>query len=86
MTDAYDLLRMTADAGVSAVLHGHVHSDQGFRFGHKNSLIHGVGSLGFQPDGNMNNQFAIYDFELGTVSRIHVYRYFANVKAFRETP
>ena len=82
MKDAYDLLALISEFDVSAVLHGHVHSNQGLRFGSSGSLLFGAGSLGFKPEGNMNNQFAIHEFTDGEATSTRVYRYYRNENTF----
>lgn len=82
MDDAYDLLALISEFDVSAVLHGHVHSDQGLRIGTGGALLFGAGSLGFEPEGNMNNQFAIHEFAAGKATSTRVYRYYRNENRF----
>lgn len=82
MADAYELLAAVSNEGATALLHGHVHSDQGLRIGNHGTLLSGAGSLGFQPDGNMNNQFAIHEFTDGTFARSITYRYYRNWDRF----
>lgn len=82
LSDAYDLLATVTQYGASAIFHGHVHSDQGLPVGRRPTILFGAGSLGFHPDGNMNNQFTIHDFEDGSVVRSSVYRYYRNIDSF----
>ncbi|WP_345761683.1 metallophosphoesterase family protein [Diaminobutyricibacter sp. McL0608] len=82
MADAYDLLALVSKFEVSAVLHGHVHSDQGLYFGGYPTLLYGAGSLGYEPDPNMNNQFVVHEFSEGRASRPRLYRYYRNLDRF----
>lgn len=82
MADAYDLLALISEFEVSAVLHGHVHSDQGLLVGPYKTLLFGAGSLGFEPDPNMNNQFVVHEFKDGHVANSRIYKYLANQRKF----
>jgi 3',5'-cyclic AMP phosphodiesterase CpdA len=84
MKDAYDLLALVSEYPVAALLHGHVHSDLGLRIGRHGTLLFGAGSLGFEPDENMNNQFVIHRFENGVAVESDLYRYFKNVDRFEK--
>ena len=85
LSDAYELLKVVSEYGAVAILHGHVHSDQSLTVGRHGTLLFGIGSLGFQPDGNMNNQFAIHDFDGGKIKRSLIYRYYLNTDSFRDS-
>lgn len=80
---AYELLELTSRYGVAAVLHGHVHSDQGLFLGRRPTLLLGVGALGFRPDPNMNNQFAALTFDKGRVVKGVLFKYYENLASFR---
>ena len=82
MTDAYELLALVSEFPVAALLHGHVHSDLGLTIGRHGTLLFGAGSLGFEPDPNMNNQFVIHRFIDGAVAESVIYRYFRNRDRF----
>jgi 3',5'-cyclic AMP phosphodiesterase CpdA len=82
MADAYDLLALVSQHKVTALLHGHVHSDQALQFGPHHTLLYGAGSLGFLPDPSMNNQFAIHEFTDGSASDLRLYRYYQNHDRF----
>jgi len=84
LSDAYDLLALTSEFTTSAVLHGHVHSDQGLHIGPNMTLLFGAGSLGFKPDPNMNNQFVVHEFEDGKAVSTHLYKYFASFQRFKK--
>jgi 3',5'-cyclic AMP phosphodiesterase CpdA len=82
LADAYEFLELISSFEVAAVLHGHVHSNQSLSIGPHRTLLFGVGSLAFTPDGNMNNQFAVHEFSSGRVVATHLYRYFRNSDCF----
>lgn len=82
LSDAYDLLSLVTGYGASAVLHGHVHSDQGLPVGRRPTILFGAGSLGFHPDGNMNNQFTIHQCDEGSLTSSSTYRYYRNTDSF----
>lgn len=82
LSDAYDLLSLVSGYKASAILHGHVHSDQGLPVGRYPTILFGTGSLGFHPEGNMNNQFTIHEFDVGTLVNSSTYRYYRNTDSF----
>ncbi|MFF9564357.1 metallophosphoesterase family protein [Leifsonia sp. NPDC014704] len=82
LADAYDFLALVGQYDVAAVLHGHVHSDQGLHFGSYSTWLFGAGSLGFEPDPNMNNQFVVHEFSNGVADRTRLYRYYRSSDQF----
>jgi 3',5'-cyclic AMP phosphodiesterase CpdA len=86
MADAYELLRLASERQVAAVLHGHVHSDQTLSIGSGPTVLYGIGSLGFEPDPNMNNEFAVHSFADGRLIQSDLYRYYRNKDEFERVP
>lgn len=82
LVNAYEFLATVSRAGVSGVLHGHIHSAQTLSIGPKGTFLSGVGSLGFQPEPNMNNQFAIHFLEEGRLVKSMRYTYAADRREF----
>lgn len=82
LADAYDLLALVSEFQVAAIFHGHVHSNQALEIGPHRTVLYGVGSLGFEPDPNMNNQFAVHEVVDGVLDRTHLYRYFLASEQF----
>ncbi|WP_238422593.1 metallophosphoesterase [Gordonia sp. 'Campus'] len=58
---SHELLTLASQHGALALLHGDIHSDQVLTVGRTRTKILGVGSLGFVPGSNMNNQFTVYN-------------------------
>lgn len=85
LTDSYELLRVASDNEITALLHGDVHSDHILTIGSSGTIVSGVGSLGFPPARNMNNQFASYQFEEGRFKSGILFRYMENRSEFRKT-
>ncbi|KJF20136.1 MULTISPECIES: metallophosphoesterase [unclassified Rhodococcus (in: high G+C Gram-positive bacteria)] len=65
---SYELLTLASHYKVALLLHGDIHSNQILTVGSAGTKVLGVGSLGFPPDPNMNNQFAVYKIEENTFS------------------
>lgn len=86
LIDGYDLLDTIAEFDVSALLHGHVHSNQALLIGRGQALVSGAGSLAFPPAPNMNNHFFLYTFTDGRYASGTEFRYFANIHAFKAHP
>ena len=82
LSDAYDLLSLVSEHKVLALLHGHVHSDQSITVGRDHTYVTGAGSLGFSPDGNMNNQFSQLTFTDGALTSSKLFKYHANTRMF----
>jgi 3',5'-cyclic AMP phosphodiesterase CpdA len=60
VVNAYEFLRIVSDAGYDVLLHGHQHIEMSLRVGEKTRLA-GVGSVNFEPDRNINNQFNVVE-------------------------
>ncbi|MGD8214469.1 metallophosphoesterase family protein [Aestuariimicrobium sp. Y1814] len=86
LVDGYDLLNICAARGVTAILHGHVHSNQSLIVGRLGTLVAGTGSLGYKPDPNMNNHFAIYRFADTAFQEGLSFKYHENSRTFESTP
>ena len=83
LAGAFEFLDLVTRYNVAAVLHGHVHSDQVLTFGTKPTLLHGTGSIGFDPDPNMNNQFGVLSFtDDGKLVEGVTYKFFRNRNEF----
>ena len=82
LENAHELLSLVCERRSVALLHGDTHSDAVLIAGERPTVIAGVGSLGFSPDPNMNNQFAYHEVAEGRVSRATLYRYFKNRNRF----
>ncbi|WP_369045768.1 metallophosphoesterase family protein [Sinomonas sp. P10A9] len=78
LAEAYELLSLISGCSAIALLHGHVHSDQAITVGRNQAVVCGVGSIGFRPDPNMNNQFAMYEFNNRTMVTMTPYQYRLN--------
>lgn len=82
LADAYDLLALASRHEVTALLHGHVHSDQCITIGKRPTVLAGVGSVSFTPDPNMNNQFSRITIHDGQIKEAFLYKYQANRRKF----
>ncbi|MDP9998286.1 calcineurin-like phosphoesterase family protein [Pseudarthrobacter sulfonivorans] len=82
LADSYELLSLAGKKNCVALLHGHVHSNQILTIGRQSTIVSGVGSLGFTPDPNMNNQFSTYSFDGDALVRAGTYRYLGNRRQF----
>lgn len=76
--NAYPMLRAVTTGGVSAVLHGHMHSETVLTVGARATALVGVGSLLFKPYPNYNNSFNLLRFEGGRLTRALAFRYIAD--------
>lgn len=65
---SYELLTLASHHKVVLLLHGDIHSNQILTVGSAGTKVLGVGSLGFPPDPNMSNQFAMYKIDENTFS------------------
>ncbi len=84
LMNAYEFLATASGARVCGVLHGHIHSEQVLSVGRRPSFLAGVGSLGFRPDPNMNNQFAVHQLDNGRLVRSASYRYTLDRRDFMD--
>lgn len=82
LADSYEVLSLVGKKNCLALLHGHVHSNQILTIGRQPTIVSGVGSLGYTPDPNMNNQFSTYSFSGSKLVRAGIYRYLGNNKRF----